>query len=35
MIKSNPKRFFNYSFTELGLYDLPANIQAVLSETGR
>jgi len=26
MLNSNPKKYFNYSFPELGLYDLPANI---------
>ncbi len=34
-LQTNKKAFFTYSFTELGKYDLPANIDKALLESGR
>jgi pimeloyl-ACP methyl ester carboxylesterase len=32
--EDNPKEYFDYSFQELGTYDLPAQITLVLKRTG-
>lgn len=32
--EGNPKEYFNYSFVELGKYDLPAQVEMVLKKTG-
>lgn len=33
--KTQAKQFYNYSFSEIGLFDLPAMIDCALNETGK